>query len=681
MTQPSRAYWRSLDDLARTKDFADAVARAAPRFADVAGAFDRRRFLQLMAASMALGGLSGCAGTEVDPRQLLPYVEQPENVIPGRDNFYATAVTQDGCATGVLVTHQMARPIKVEGNPDHPASLGAASAILQASILDFYDPRRAQTIVGAGVISSWEGFEAALRERRDALLKTGGAGLRVLTGPTGSPLIESQRAALAKMFPAMRWSSWAPLHRDNEMLASQKSFGQPAERIFHVAAARRILGVESDLIANAPGALAYARAFAAARRPAETGGTMSRVYAIESTPTLLGAKADHRLPMQPDEMFSAMRMLAGLLGAGPQDWAQQPHPHAAWIKAAADDFSQHKGAALVHAGREQPVEIHVLADAINNALGGFGKTVSLIAPPQSQAQPKQDALAELTQEMSAGKVETLVILGANPVYDAPADLDFAAALKKVPFSACLALYDDETARACTWRLPAAHELEMWGDARAFEGALTIQQPQARPLYGGRAPSQLLAALLGDLSPDDYQLTRAFWRTRRKSMKDAEFETFWHDAVQKGVVANSAAPALNATFRADAVENLPAPEAPPNQLQALFRPDEAFRDGNQTSNPWLLELPRTFTRLTWDNAALVAPATARKLGVSTQDVVEITIDDRKLNTPVFVLPGQAEDCITLPLGWGREAGGLGMAPVSAPIACARRKLPGGPKSPR
>jgi molybdopterin-containing oxidoreductase family iron-sulfur binding subunit len=658
MTQEPRTYWRSLQELAETPEFAELVERAAPRFRELIGTFDRRRFLQLMAASMALGGLSGC-GPEANLRELVPYVEQPENIISGPNSYYASALTEDGYATGVLIAHQMERPIKVEGNPDHPASLGAASAIMQASILQLYDPRRTQTIFGAGQIATWEGFVSALYARRANLMARKGDGLRILTGAVSSPALAAQLAAAQQQFPGMRWHQWQALDRDNELAAGMRSFGQPAERIFDLSKADRILGVGSDLISATPGWLAYARSFAAARRPSQTGGAMSRVYAIESTPTLLGAKADHRLAMRPDEIVGAMQQLAGLLGAGPQQWSQQNGRHAAWLKAAADDLTQHKGRALVHAGREQPVEIHLLADAINGALGAYGNTVRLIGPVNANAGSMRQSLAGLVADMAAGKVDTLLILGANPVYDAPADLKFADALRRVAFSACLGLYEDETMLAATWRIPATHDYETWSDARAFDGTVTIMQPQVRPLYGGHSAQQVLAVLLGGATTDAYQLARGYWQKRAQQENRGDFESFWHEAVRVGVVPNTAEQPLSLTPKSDIAAQMSATISPQRAgLLALFRPDEGNWDGRYADNPWLLEMPRTFTRLTWDNAALVAPSTASRLGLDTHDVVEIQIGPAKLKAPVYVLPGQAPDCMSLPLGWGRTSGGLG-----------------------
>jgi molybdopterin-containing oxidoreductase family iron-sulfur binding subunit len=568
-------------------------------------------------------------------------------------------VTQSGYAAGVLVTHQMARPIKIEGNPDHPASLGAASAIMQASILQLYDPRRAQTLTGKGQIATWESLVAELYARRTNLLAKNGDGLRILTGAVTSPLLAAQLAALQQQFPNLRWHQWEPLHRDNELAAAQTSFGQPAERIFDLSKAERIVAIESDLISATPGWLAYARQFAAARRPVETGGTMSRIYAIESTPTLLGAKADHRLPLRPDEVARSMRYLAGAVGAGPQEWTAQDNLPLPWLQAAADDLKQNKGKALVHVGREQPAELHVLADAINGELGAFGNPVRLIAPVTFGEGAKQQSIAELAGDMRAGKVDTLLILGANPVYDAPADLNFADALKRVPSSLALSLYDDETALACTWRVPATHEYEMWSDARAFDGTITIQQPQARPLYGGRSPHQVLAILLGSATTDDYTLTRDYWQKRAQQENRGDFDTFWHEALRAGVVPDTAAHALAIIPKAGiAAEIGTAPAHQSRALQALFRPDDGNWDGRYADNPWLLEMARPLTRLTWDNAALIAPGTAQRLDLKTNDVVEMIVGGTTLKAPVFVLAGQSADCVTLPLGWGRTAGGLG-----------------------
>ncbi len=651
------AYWRSLEELADAPGFLAHIDDEFPRFAAAAaGAIDRRRFLQLMAASMALGGLTAC-GPEPDPRQLLPYVEQPPGIVPGRARYFATAVTLEGYATGVLLEHQMGRPIKVEGNPDHPASLGATSAIDQATILGLYDPHRAQAVARRGQVESWQAFVTAIIEQRRQWETERGRGLHLLTGTVTSPTLAEQIAALQRAFPEMRWHQWEPLHRDNARQAARLAFGRAADTVLDVSQADVILALESDFLTAAPGHLRYARDFAVRRRPDAVKDGMSRLYAIESTPTLAGAKADHRLMLAPDAMAVAIRFIAASLGAGPQDWTQADLPDADRLKAIAADLQQHRGRALVLAGREQPVEIHALAHAVNQALGAFGRTVHTIEPVESEPMSQSASLAALVQDMASGKVDTLVMLGSNAVYTAPADLDFAGALRKVKVSVYLGQYDDETAALSHWHVAQTHEYEAWSDARAFDGTATIQQPQVRPLYGGRSAHELLALMLGDTQPDGHTILRDRWQREATRRGERDFEGFWHDTLRAGVVPVSAAPHAELAVHPTLSQALPA--AKPRDaggLTLLFRPDIALWDGRFAENGWLQELPRPFTRLTWDNAAMMAPATAERLGLAESDMVELSVDGRKLSAPVWILPGQAPDCVTLPLGYGRARAG-------------------------
>jgi molybdopterin-containing oxidoreductase family iron-sulfur binding subunit len=656
MSGSARHYWRNVRELADSPGFAEVIERELPRFRGALDGMDRRRFLQIMAAPMALAALSGC-GPEPDPRQLVPYVEQPPDLVASVPRQYTTAFTSAGYAEGVVLRHLMGRPVKVEGNPLHPASLGAASAPMQASLLSLYDPRRAQTILGGGQIQSWPGFVAALYARREALLASGGKGLRLLTGTITSPTFASQAADMRRQFPEMRRVGWEPIDRDTERSADIGLFGRGFDRVYDLAKAQIIFGVESDLISTAPGWLAYARQFAAGRRPFENGGRMSRLYAIESTPTLLGGKADHRLALQPAEIASALRYIAGAVGAGPREWTQVETGRTGWLAAAAAELLANRDGVLIHAGREQPTEIHLLANALNSALGAFGSTIGLIDPVAAPPEAPQ-SLAELVADMNAGSVDTLVMIDTNPVYGAPADLDFAGALKRVRFSVSLSLYPDETARASTWLIPQSHEYETWSDARAFNGVATIQQPQVLPLYGGHSAHEVLAVLQGDAAPNAQQLVRETWRDRAAKEGRGDFPAFWHEALRAGVVAGSAAPLLPAPSINDnsAVLGGTAPNIAPG-LTLLFRPDEAIWDGRLADNAWLLELPRPFTRLTWGNAALIAPQTAARFGLETQDVALVGTRYGQVRAPIFVLPGQAENCVTLTLGFGRREGAL------------------------
>jgi MoCo/4Fe-4S cofactor protein with predicted Tat translocation signal len=651
------AYWRSLEELADIPEFVAQMQDEFPRFAvAAAGAPDRRRFLQLMAASLALGGLAAC-GPEEKPRQLLPYVEQPPGIVPGRARYYATATTLDGYATGVMLQHQMGRPIKVEGNPDHPASLGATGAIEQASILGLYDPNRAQTVTRRGQVESWQAFVTAIVEKRRQWQANRGQGLYLLTGAVTSPTLLEQIAALQQVFPELRWQQWEPLHRSNTRTAAQLAFGRSVDTVLDIAKADVILAIESDFLSAAPGHLSYARAFAARRRPAEVRDGMSRLYAIESTPTLASAKADHRLIMTPDGIIAGMRFIAAAVGAGPQDWAQGDAPDAERLMPIAADLLQHRGRALVHAGREQPVEVQALAHAINHALGAFGQTVRAIepvavAPPVSEAQ----SLAALTQDMVAGKVDTLIMLGTNPVYTAPADLDFSRALAEAKVSIYLGAYADETADQSHWHVAETHEYEAWSDARAFDGTVTIQQPQVRPFYDGRSAHELLALLLGDTAPDGLAILRNRWQRDAQRRGAADFEAFWHGALRVGAIPDSAAQPVDVAVEPALHQRVAAAPPGADGLTLLFRPDSGVWDGRFAENGWLQEMPRPFTRLTWDNAAMMAPATAERLGLAEGDTVELALAGRTLRAPVWILPGQAPDCVTLPLGYGRTRAG-------------------------
>jgi MoCo/4Fe-4S cofactor protein with predicted Tat translocation signal len=654
--QSGSTYWRSLEELAQSPSFLKLLKEEFPPFAEAAGgSVDRRRFIQLMAASMALGGLTGC-GKETNQRQLSPYVEQPPGIVPGRARYYATATGLDGYGYGVMLRHEMGRPLKVEGNPDHPASLGATSAIGQASILGLYDPYRAQSITHDGQIESGDRLRRMLAERAATLAAQSGRGFRLLTGTVTSPTLAQQMGALQRAFPNMRRHQWEPLHRDTMREGARLAFGRSIDLVHDFARADLVLGIDSDSLSAAPGHLRYARDFAARRRVDGAKPQMSRVYAIESTPTLLGAKADHRLAMKPEELLAALRFLAASLQAGPAEWQDQRIPHEAPLAALVADLQAHRGRSLVHAGREQPAAIHALCHAINHASDSYGATIQPIAPVEAEPAASTESLTALVGDMDSGKVDTLLILGVNVAYAAPADIDIGSALKKVPHTIYLGEYADETAELCKWQIPAAHEYESWSDIRAYDGTVTIQQPQVRPLYGGYSAHSILALLLGTTQPDDYGLLRDYWRRQSGA---SEFESFWTEALRQGVVPDSAAAPVPIALRQDYAAALPAPASHSGALNLLFRPDVGLWDGRFASNGWLQEMARPFTRLTWDNAAEIAPRTAERLGLAQGDVVALTLEGRRLRAPVWILPGQAEDCVTLRLGYGRwRAGPVG-----------------------
>jgi molybdopterin-containing oxidoreductase family iron-sulfur binding subunit len=644
------SYWRSLEELAETPAFTAYLAEEFPHLASArASALDRRRFLQLAAASLALGGLAGC-GPEQAPEDMVPNVVDPAGSVAGEPSFFTSATLLGGYATGVLVEHRLGRPMKVEGNPDHPASIGATDLFAQAAILDLYDPDRSQTVSYASRIRSWGDFLSALDERRDSWRTTQGKGLRVLSGAVSSPSLTAQMKALGKLYPEMAWHIWEPVNRDTARAGATLAFGRPLEAIPHLERAQTVLAIESDLLSSAPGHLRFARDFAARRRPTGS-GDMLRLYAIESTPSLTGAAADHRFAARPDEVHELLWALAGLVGAIPPE-AQGSRGGPPWLAAIADDLQRNRGRALVHVGPEQSSDMHALAHLVNRAIGAEDGMLTFIEPVTAVTEDHASSIGRLIRDMAGGEVDTLLILGGNPAFTAPGDLGFAEALRRVPVAVYWGLHADETARACQWHVPATHVFEAWSDARAFDGTACIIQPQVRPLYNGHSAHELVAALQGNPRPEMLAPVRDFWRAELAAGQAGDFAPAWTEALRRGIVPNSA----SAPVKPEPQSFRPEPPRSSGGLAVTFRPDPHVWDGRFANNGWLQELPRPLTRVSWDNPALIAPATAERLGLANGDVVTLRAGEHDARVAVWVLPGQAPDCLTLHLGEGRRVAG-------------------------
>jgi molybdopterin-containing oxidoreductase family iron-sulfur binding subunit len=648
------AYWRKLEDLAGTGPFQAFLRRwfpsQAPRFGTEV---ERRGFLRLMGGSLAALGLGAC--TRQPDEKIVPFASAPENQIPGRPRSFATAFPCGGDVLGLLVESHMGRPTKVEGNPDHPASLGATNTFAQAEILSLYDPDRSHSILRAGQISTWSAFLGELERRLDGSEATQGEGLAFLVEDGSSPTLIAQLEELQRRLPRVRVHHWTPVHRDEERDAALETFGRDVTTRYAFDRARVILSLDADFLASGPGGVRYARDFAAGRRARE-GETeaANRLYAVESSVTLTGAMADHRLALRPSDVDVFARVLAAELGlAVPAPEASQELSD--FARAVARDLSTHAGAGVVVPGAWQSATVHALAHRINHALRNSGKTVLHTEPVEPWVDAATESIAALVDDIRADRVATLLVLGGNPVLDAPADLDFADALKDVPFRVHLSLDVDETSRLCQWHVPMAHPLESWSDARTFDGTVSVVQPLIAPLHGGRTAHELVAAAAGEPETSAYDLLRARWQVLRGEGPVA-FERFWRTALHDGVVEGTTYPTLELEPAADWQ---PTELAPGGRLQVSLRPDASVFDGRYANNGWLQETPRPLTRLTWDNAALVAPATAEELGVDSGDLVEISSGDRRLEAPVWVTPGHPERALTLHLGYGRtSAGGLG-----------------------
>ncbi|HEY0590452.1 MAG TPA: TAT-variant-translocated molybdopterin oxidoreductase [Thermoanaerobaculia bacterium] len=638
-------YWRALEELEQDPSFEEVLRREFPREAAHLdnGGVDRRDFLRLMGASLAMGGVAACAPpTET----IVPYVQAPEQVVPGRPLFYATAMENDGAALGLLVESHMGRPTKVEGNPEHPASLGATNHWAQASVLSLYDPDRSASVRNVGEVSTWNAFASALQARIAPLRARGGEGLRILTGTMTSPTLGDQMRALRVRYPRAIWHTWEPDGRAGAREGARAAFGQPLNTIYRFREADVVLSLGSDFTFRGGASVRQSRDFMDRRRVRAGRAQMNRLYVAETMPTATGSIADHRVAVTPSQLEALARAIAAQLGVVGAAGAGE---HAAWAAAVAKDLRAHAGRSIVIAGEEQPAQIHALAHAMNAALGNAGRTVLYTAPIEINPVNQSASIRALAADMRAGRVDTLVIIGENPAFTAPADLGFAEAMEKVPFRVHAGTYYDETSALAHWHVPLAHYLESWSDARAFDGTVSIVQPLIQPLYGGRTAHEIVAAMSEDVRTG-YDIVRDYWRANGGA---ADFETFWNRARHDGVLPNTALPAAAAAAGA-----VPPPATRPagGGLEVVLRPDPMIHDGRWANNGWLQELPRPVTKLTWDNVAHVSPATANANGWTNGDVIAIRAAGRTVEAPVWIVPGHADGAITLDYGYGAVRSG-------------------------
>src|SRR5271165_3128144 len=646
-------YWRSLEELAGSADFREALHREFPKGAsEWVDSVSRRGFLQVMGASMALAGMTGCVRLPLEP--IVPYVRQPEEVVPGRPMFYATAMTLGGYASPLLVESHLGRPTKIEGNEQHPASLGGTDIFAQASILGMYDPDRSQSVVSMGDQRSWQSFVTAIRGPLSAQKALQGAGIRILTPTISSPTLADQLRNFLKLYPQAKWHVYEPINRDNVLEGAKLAFGQPVETRYDLSKADVIVSLDADFLsAGFPGNTRYIRDFAARRNP-DT-GNMNRLYVIESTPSSTGAKADHRFAAKAAEVgvlgrdlahFSATREMIPIANVAGGQYGN-------FLSVAGSDLLSHRGAGLVIAGDHQPQAVHALAHWLNAELGNVGKTVLYSDPVDANAINQTESLKDFVADMNGGKVDLLIILGGNPAYDAPADLSFAEALKsnKVPLRVHFGLYQDETAELCQWHVSATHELEAWGDARAYEGTVSIIQPLIAPLYNGRSALEFVALLSGQSDATGYDLVRAYWQ---KQHTGADFEQFWRRSLHDGWIEGTTFTPKSVTAKDASQSSVNLPDS--KAIELNIRRDPTIYDGQFSNNGWLQELPKPMTKLTWDNAVLIGPKMAERLQVKTCDVVELELNGKKVKGPVWVQVGHPDNSVTVILGYGRKRAG-------------------------
>jgi molybdopterin-containing oxidoreductase family iron-sulfur binding subunit len=641
-------YWQSLEELSETPEFSEFLEAEFPRQATVWNdAVSRRSFLKLMGASLAFAGLTACY--PMQRKKIVPYLKMPEQIVPGKPLFYATAMPLAGYAMGLLAESHMGRPTKLEGNPTHPASFGATDIYAQAEPLVMYDPDRAQDVTNGGKKSTWKDFTSALSGAMATAGANKGAGLRILTGTVTSPSLGAQMAALQKTYPNAVWYQ----HEVHNLSAVREgvrlAFGADAQPIYKFDAADVVFGLDADFMDAVPTSVRYARDFAAKRRVRHGKMDMNRFYAAESSPNSTGSMADHRVACKPSLVEAIARAAAAKLGVAAAQGPALDANTQKWLDAAIADLQAHKGKSIVVAGTTAPPVVQALAHAMNAALGNIGTTVTFSASPEVDPADHIADIRNLTDDLNKGFVEALIILGENPVFTAPADLNFAEAIAKAKFSAYLGMYDDETAEKTQWHIPESHFLEAWGDARSFDGTTSIVQPLIEPLYRSKSANEMIAAVAGKADATSFDLVQAYWKGAHKG----DFTTFWETSLNEGVVAGTALPTKGLAVKSGFASAAPAKT---DTMELVIRLDPTLFDGRYANNGWLQELPKPLTSLTWDNAALVAPATAEKLGVKTNDVVELTFEGRSVKAPVWIMPGHAPDCVSVYLGYGRTRTG-------------------------
>jgi MoCo/4Fe-4S cofactor protein with predicted Tat translocation signal len=650
-----RRYWKSLEELAETPGFLAFLQREFPEqastFEDPRG---RREFINLMGASLALAGLTAC--TRQPEEQVLPYIRQPEQVVLGRPLFFATAAGHDGYARGVLVESHEGRPTKIEGNPDHPLSLGATDVFGQAHVLGLYDPDRSQSVRFYGEERTWEAFRGALRDALARQKTRKGAGLRFLTGRVTSPTLATQISRVLEALPEAKWVSWEPAGRENSRAGALSAFGEAVEPQYHFDRADVVLSLEADFVASHPASLRLLREFASRRKLAGDKPDMNRLYVVEGSPSLTGASADHRLALRGSEIEGFARAVAAGLGVAVAGGVSHE-----WVAPIVQDLRRAGSRALVLAGETQPPAVHAIAHAVNESLGAVGTTVTYTPPAEESPLESPASLGNLVDEMTAGRVEMLLVLGSNPVYAAPADLELKGALDKVELSIHHGLYVDETAVRCQWHLPASHPLESWGDMRAADGTVSLVQPLIAPLYDTLSELELLAAFFDQPEQKGYDVLRGEWRHR---LGEQDFEKRWNRALHDGVVAGTAFAERKVAVKGGDWRKAEAQEAAAG-LEIAFRPDPAVFDGRFANLGWLQELSRPLTKLTWTNAAILSPRTAAKLGGfrveergkgHETEIVELRYRGRSVRAPVWILPGHPDDAVTVHLGQGRPRAG-------------------------
>ncbi|MBL7961049.1 TAT-variant-translocated molybdopterin oxidoreductase [bacterium] len=668
IVQNGKEYWRSLDQLADTPEFKEFVEREFPENAsEMTNTVTRRNFLGLMGASIALAGLAGCRRPV---EKIIPYVIKPEEIIPGIAEWYATAMPMGLNAYGVLAKSHEGHPTKIEGNEKHPSSLGSSNSFMQSAILGLYDPDRSKFVLQNNEDKTWYDFVTFWRELYNQYKTSEGEGLALISESWSSPSLALLQSQFKKTFPKATWVTYEPVSDENIYEGVKAATGKYYQPLYSYNKARVILSLDSDFLYTGSDNVTAARGFADGRRIKTENDAMNRLYVVESVFSITGGMADHRLRMQSRQIGAFTAALAkeltaqgvtveGAAGLAGGNFDMK------WLSAVAKDLIQSRGKSLVVAGARQPASVHALVYAINSALGNIGNAVSY-REMKDAALPDRAAFTALVKKMHDSNVSTLVIMGGNPVYNAPADMEFESAMGKVGNTIHLSAYMDETSSLAKWHIPQAHFLESWGDVRSADGSLSIIQPLIEPLFGGKTALEFLNLVAASKDDRGYDIVRENW----KNVIKGDYEKSWRLLLHDGILANSSLPLSTPKIDSKSYTNylssnpFVSDSATPDNLEIVFQSSSATFDGRFANNGWLQELPDPVTKITWDNVAMVSFATAQELGLSNQvikgenkqPVIILQYNGREIELPVWVQPGHADNSVTVTLGYGRTAAG-------------------------
>jgi MoCo/4Fe-4S cofactor protein with predicted Tat translocation signal len=642
-----RRFWKNLDELADTPAFHELMREEFPRQAgsvsstnEWVDSVSRRGFLKVMGASLTLAGLAGCTKQPDEP--IFPYVKQPEDLVLGKPMYFATAYPFPTGAIPVLVKSDSFRPIKVDGNPEHPMSKGKSDAFTQGTLLDLYDPDRSQHILHRGEVSGWGDFQEAFST---AAKKTnGGQGIYFLSETITSPSLAAQWKQVQAAYPSAKLVQWEPVNQDSSRAASKAAFGSYTDAQYKLEEADVILSLDADFLGGIahPGFLPLAAGYAERHRY-EEGKPMNRLYVVETMPTVTGFKAEHRLALKPSEIAGFATALVN--GATPQGASGDAQK---FFAALMGDLKAAGGKCVVIPGEQASPAVHAAAHALNSSLGAVGKTVIYTETVNPMPSEQVADLKSLVADMNAGKVQWLVILGVNPIYSAPSDLLFQDAFAKVPVTVALGSHVDETGAIANWHINKAHYLESWSDARAYDGTISIIQPMIDPLYGGKSAFDVFQTLLENSQISAYSVVAANAKTYIKG----DFAAGWRKALHDGWVDGTAFTAKAGGAGKSAVASFPIPSTASNGLEVSFRPDPSIYDGRFANVGWMQELPKQVTNLSWDNAAIMSINTMADLKLEESDPVKVSFDGREFIAPALMAPGHPDGVITVHLGFGR-----------------------------